>query len=76
MRQVRKARLSDAEMVLAVIKEVATEIPLCLEGSARLADMRQFIARCCQEGTSLVSVDKNGIVVGFLLMQRVLGWVI
>jgi hypothetical protein len=65
-------RLADGDdhtAILAVLEEVAPEIPVDLSTPAHLDAMKNIIAECCASGESWVAVDASGTVVGFLLVK-------
>jgi GNAT superfamily N-acetyltransferase len=65
----RVANGDDAVGILTVLQEVAPEIPLSLDTPERQDIMQSIVAECCANGDSLVAVDADGIVVGFVLAK-------
>jgi hypothetical protein len=65
----REANGDDADGILTVLKEVAPEIPLSLDTPERQEAMQAIVAECCASGESLVAVDGDGTVVGFVLAK-------
>jgi hypothetical protein len=65
----RVANRDDATGILAVLQEVAPEIPVLLDTPERLEIIRSIIAECCDSGESWVAVDAEGTVVGFVLAK-------
>jgi hypothetical protein len=65
----RVANGDDAVGILTVLQEVAPEIPLSLDTSEHQEAMQPIIAECCASGESLVAVDADGTVVGFVLAK-------
>jgi hypothetical protein len=63
----RVANGDDAVGILIVLQEVAPEIPLSLDTLEHQEAMQSIIAECCASGESLVAVDADGTVVGFVL---------
>ena len=66
---IRKASDTDHTDILAVLEEVASEIPVLLDTSARLEAMKSIIVECCATGDSLVAVDSTETIVGFVLAK-------
>jgi len=64
----RPALSTDADGILAVLEEVAPEIPLPLTAQAREI-IRARVVKCCSSEQSCVAVDHAGGVVGFLLAE-------
>jgi ribosomal protein S18 acetylase RimI-like enzyme len=65
----RVANGSDETEILAVLEEVATEIPVILDGTERQDRIRTEISQCRQTKRSWVAVDTDGKVVGFALAR-------
>jgi hypothetical protein len=65
----RVANSDDAVGILNVLQQVAPEIPLSLDTPESKEIMRFIIAECCSSGESLVAVDVDGTVVGFVLAK-------
>ena len=65
----RVANGDDAVGILTVLQEVAPEIPLSLDTPERQEAMQAIIAECCASGESLVAVDADDTVVGFVLAK-------
>jgi hypothetical protein len=65
----RVANGDDAVGILTVLQEVAPEIPLSLDTSEHQEAMQPIIAECCASGESLVAVDADGTVFGFVLAK-------
>lgn len=66
---IRVARPSDAATIFAVLAEVASEIPVRLDGMERQNAIRSIVAECCKGKISWVALDEDRKVVGFLLSQ-------
>jgi ribosomal protein S18 acetylase RimI-like enzyme len=64
----RPPRSTDADGILAVLEEVAPEIPLPLTAKAREI-IRARVVQCCSSQQSCVAVDPADRVVGFLLAE-------
>jgi hypothetical protein len=64
----RVASRSDETDILAVLEEVAPEIPVLLDIPERQDAMRGIIVECHRSGESWVAVDADGAVVGFVLV--------
>ncbi len=64
----RPARSIEADRILAVLAEVAPEIPVQLTPKAREI-ISSRTAQCCSSEQSCVAVDHAGRVVGFLLAE-------
>jgi hypothetical protein len=56
--------------ILAVFEEVASEIPVRLDGEERQRKIQTEIMQCRQAGKSWVAVDTRGKVVGFVLRSH------
>jgi hypothetical protein len=65
----REANGDDAVGILTVLQEVAPEIPPSLDTPERQEAMQNIVAECCAGGESLVAVDGDGTVVGFVLAK-------
>jgi hypothetical protein len=65
----REASDQDAIGILTVLREIASEIPLSLDTPERQEVMQVIISECCASGESLVAVDGNGAVIGFVLAK-------
>jgi N-acetylglutamate synthase-like GNAT family acetyltransferase len=67
--QYRKANVEDAAGILAVLQEVAAEIPLSLDTPELREAMQGIIAECCSTGESWVAVGSDGTIVGIVLAK-------
>src|SRR3981081_1743413 len=65
----RETNGDDAVGILTVLQEVAPEIPLSLDTPERQEAMQAIVAECCAGGDSLVAVDGDGTIVGFVLAK-------
>jgi N-acetylglutamate synthase-like GNAT family acetyltransferase len=65
----RKANSNDETDILAVLEEVAPEIPVRLDGQERQEKIKTIIIECHGSGKSWVAVDVDGKVVGFILAR-------
>ncbi len=65
----RVANGNDETDILAVLGEVTAEIPVRLDGEERQQKIRTEIRQCHQTKRSLVAVDADGKVVGFVLAR-------
>jgi hypothetical protein len=65
----RVATRDDETDVLAVLEDVAPEIPVRLDGPERQERIQTIIQQCHRSGKSWVAVDANGKVIGFLLAR-------
>jgi hypothetical protein len=65
----RQAELGEAVDILAVLKEVATEIPLVVDTLEREEMVYGLIRTCARSGESWVAVDEGGGIVGFILVE-------
>jgi GNAT superfamily N-acetyltransferase len=65
----RPARLDEAADILAVLIEVAAEIPVQVEPLEREEALYALIRNCARSGESWVAVDEAGRIVGFLLAE-------
>ena len=67
---IRQAQATDVEVILAILSEVACQVPVKLHTSERVEKMKEQINRECLNDVSLVAVNENGVVVGFQLAER------
>lgn len=65
----RLATKDDETDILAVLEEVAPEIPVRLDGEERQTKVKTEIRQCQQTKKSWVAVDTDGNVVGFALAR-------
>jgi GNAT superfamily N-acetyltransferase len=65
----RQARLEEAGDILAVLIEVAPEIPVETEPLEREEALYALIRNCARSGESWVAIDESGRIVGFLLAE-------
>jgi len=65
----RPAVLDDAADILAVLIEVAPEIPVQIEPLEREEALYALIRNCARSGESWVAVDEAGRIIGFLLAE-------
>ena len=65
----RPARLDEAADILAVLIEVAPEIPVQVEPLEREEALYALIRNCARSGESWVAVDDTGRIAGFLLAE-------
>jgi GNAT superfamily N-acetyltransferase len=65
----RPARLDEAAAILAVLIEVAPEIPVQVEPLEREEALYALIRNCARSGESWVATDESGRIVGFLLAE-------
>jgi GNAT superfamily N-acetyltransferase len=65
----RPARLDEAAAILAVLIEVAPEIPVQVEPLEREEALYALIRNCARSGESWVAVDEAGRILGFLLAE-------
>lgn len=65
----RIATSDDTLGILAVLVEVAPEIPLLLDTNERQKAVSSVVTQCISYGVSRVAVDDNGRVIGFLLVE-------
>ena len=65
----RPARLDEAADLLAVLIEVAPEIPVQVEPLAREEALYALIRNCARSGESWVAVDETDRIVGFVLAE-------
>jgi Acetyltransferase (GNAT) family len=66
----RLANGEDHTDILAVLEEVAPEIPVSLGSTANQEAIKSIIVACCASGESWVAVDTDGTVVGFVLAKK------
>jgi N-acetylglutamate synthase-like GNAT family acetyltransferase len=65
----RVANRNDETDILAVLEQVAAEIPVLLDTPERQDAIRGIIIECRKSGESWVAVDADGTVVGFVLAR-------
>jgi hypothetical protein len=65
----RRAVLDDEPDILAILEEVAPEIPVPLDGPEGQTKIQIIIRERCQSGKSWVAVDADHKVVGFVLAR-------
>ena len=65
----RPARLDEAADILAVLIEVAPEIPVQVEPLEREEALYALIRNCARSGESWIAIDEAGRIVGFLLAE-------
>jgi GNAT superfamily N-acetyltransferase len=65
----RRAELGEAAEILAVLLEVAPEIPVSVETLEQEEALYALIRNCARSGESWVAVDETGRIVGFLLVE-------
>jgi hypothetical protein len=65
----RVASGDDAIGIFTVLQQVAPEIPLSLDTPELQETMQAIVAECCASGESLVALDADGTVVGFVLAK-------
>jgi ribosomal protein S18 acetylase RimI-like enzyme len=65
----RPARLDEAADILAVLVEIAPEIPVQVEPLEREEALYALIRNCVRSGESWVAVDESDHIVGFILAQ-------
>lgn len=65
----RQARLDEAADILAVLIEIAPEIPVQVEPLEREESLYALIRNCARSGESWAAVDEAGRIVGFVLAE-------
>lgn len=65
----RPAIGDDETDILALLEEVAPEVPVRLDGKDRQDKIQTVIVECRRSGKSWVAVDSSGSVVGFVLAR-------
>ena len=65
----RQAELGEATDILAVLLEVAPEIPVSVDTLEQEEALYALIRNCARSGESWVAVDEAGRIVGFLLVE-------
>jgi GNAT superfamily N-acetyltransferase len=65
----RHAELGEAADILAVLLEVAPEIPVSVDTLEQEEALYALIRNCARSGESWVAVDEAGRIVGFLLVE-------
>jgi hypothetical protein len=66
---IRLAGPGDASAILAILVEVAREIPVLTAPEARWTLLATRVDATCRAGLSRVAIDDRGAVVGFLLVE-------
>jgi Acetyltransferase (GNAT) family len=67
--KIRAATIDDGADILALMQEVAPEIPVNLDGDEEQKKIEIVIFERCASGRSLVAVDSNSAVVGFVVAR-------
>jgi len=65
----RPAMLDEAANILAVLIEIAPEIPVQVEPLEREEALYALIRNCARSGESWLAIDEGGRIVGFLLAE-------
>src|SRR6266446_3051989 len=65
----RPAELGEAADILAVLLEVAPEIPVSVETLEQEEALYALIRNCARSGESWVAIDETSRIVGFLLVE-------
>jgi GNAT superfamily N-acetyltransferase len=65
----RHAELGEAAEILAVLLEVAPEIPVSIDTLEQEEALYALIRNCARSGESWVAVDEAGQIAGFLLVE-------
>src|SRR5436305_4077957 len=65
----RPARLDEAGDILAVLIEIAPEIPVQIEPLEREEALYALIRNCARSGESWVAIDEANRIVGFVLAE-------
>ena len=65
----RHAELGEAADILAVLLEVAPEIPVSVDTLEQEEALYALIRNCARSGESSVAIDDAGRIVGFLLVE-------
>jgi GNAT superfamily N-acetyltransferase len=65
----RPAELGEAADILAVLLEVAPEIPVSVETLEQEEALYALIRNCARSGESWVAIDEANRIVGFLLVE-------
>ena len=65
----RPARIDEAVDILAVLIEIAPEIPVQIEPLEREEALYALIRNCARSGESWVATDEAGRIIGFLLAE-------
>jgi N-acetylglutamate synthase-like GNAT family acetyltransferase len=67
--KLRSANDDDHTDILTVLEEVAPEIPTLIDTDDTKEKIKTIIAECCASAESMVAVDGDGKVVGFVLAK-------
>ena len=65
----RQAELGEAADILAVLLEVAPEIPVSVDTLEQEEALYALIRNCARSGESSVAIDDAGRIVGFVLVE-------
>src|SRR5438067_9090279 len=65
----RAARIDEAVDIIAVLIEIAPEIPVQIEPLEREEALYALIRNCARSGESWVATDEAGRIIGFLLAE-------
>ena len=65
----RAATANDATDILAILEEVAPEVPVLLDTPERIDAIKTVIIQSYQSGESWVACDAAGAIVGFALAK-------
>jgi hypothetical protein len=65
----RLAGPNDDTAILAILEEVAPEVPVRLDGEERQQKIQTIIVQCRMSGKSWVAADATGRVTGFILAR-------
>src|SRR2546427_2913681 len=65
----RQAELGEAADILAVLLEVAPEIPVSVDTLEQEEALYALIRNCARSGESWIAVDEANRIVGFLLVE-------
>jgi hypothetical protein len=68
--KIRNASRDDARVIFSILASLSAEIPVRMGTEEEQQCVREIIARCCDQKTSLVALDETGDVVGFLLGEN------
>ena len=65
----RQAELGEAADILALLMEVAPEIPVSVDTLEQEEALYARIRNCARSGESWVAVDEGNRIIGFLLVE-------
>src|SRR5438067_13582870 len=65
----RQAELGEAADILALLIEVAPELPVSVDTLEQEEALYALIRNCARSGESWIAIDETGRIVGFLVVE-------